>query len=111
MGNVRELKSALEFAFVVAETGPLLPDHLPNQILYPMRRPERHLSPPAIGTLEKKELIAALRKAGGNRSETARILGVTRATVWNRIRSTDSPWSRSSRSSEARKGKRSYKSP
>jgi transcriptional regulator of acetoin/glycerol metabolism len=35
---------------------------------------------------QKADLIAALRKAGGNRSETARILGVTRATVWNRIR-------------------------
>ena len=85
-GNVRELKSALEFAFVVAESGPLLPDHLPNHILYPAHRVERHAASASIGTPEKQALIAALQKAGGNRSETARILGVTRATVWNRIR-------------------------
>ena len=36
---------------------------------------------------EKKEaLIRALKKAGGNRSETARILGVSRVTVWKQIK-------------------------
>ncbi|MBR9980763.1 MAG: sigma 54-interacting transcriptional regulator [Desulfatitalea sp.] len=88
-GNVRELKSALEFAFAVAEAGILRPEHLPRNIT------ARHQAPPK-GTLpasgmaadngEKADLIAALKAAGGNRSETARILGVTRATVWNRIR-------------------------
>jgi two-component system, NtrC family, response regulator HydG len=93
-GNVRELKSALEYAFVVAESGPLLPDHLPDPIRYPDRLPERSPGIRTVslaadaepGRLEKEELIAALRKAGGNRSQTARLLGVTRATVWNRIR-------------------------
>lgn len=85
-GNVRELKSALEFAFVVAESGPLLPDHLPNHILGVECTPQSHAADEAPLDLQKTALIAALKKAGGNRSETARILGVTRATVWNRIR-------------------------
>jgi len=30
--------------------------------------------------------MAALEKAGGNQSEAVRIQGVSRATVWNRIK-------------------------
>lgn len=85
-GNVRELKSALEFAFVVADSGPLQPDHLPNHILAAERAPEHAFGNGQPMSDEKATLIAALKQAGGNRTETARILGVTRATVWNRIR-------------------------
>lgn len=85
-GNVRELKSALEFAFVVADSGVILPDHLPHHLLAYQESAENHGSAEGPFSQEKADLIAALRQAGGNRSETARILGVTRATVWNRIR-------------------------
>ncbi|MFO7461482.1 MAG: sigma 54-interacting transcriptional regulator, partial [Desulfatiglandales bacterium] len=85
-GNVRELKGALEFAFVVAESGPILPDHLPNHLLSCRGSTECRSDPERAVSEEKAALVAALREAKGNRSETARILGVTRATVWNRIR-------------------------
>jgi two-component system, NtrC family, response regulator HydG len=83
-GNVRELKSALEFAFVVAESGLIQPEHLPNHLLTGRR--EGELSGPGDLSTEKAVLISALKKTRGNRSETARLLGVTRATVWNRMR-------------------------
>ena len=85
LGNVRELKSALEFAFVVAESGLIEPHHLPNHLLG--NEPHREVShPPERNEPEgKAALIAALKEAGGNRSKAAKILGVTRATVWNRI--------------------------
>jgi transcriptional regulator of acetoin/glycerol metabolism len=35
---------------------------------------------------EKEALIEALRKSLGNQSEAARILGISRVTVWNRMR-------------------------
>jgi two-component system, NtrC family, response regulator HydG len=85
-GNVRELKSALEFAFVVADSGPILPDHLPNHLLSCGGSTECRDDPERAVSEEKAALVAALREAKGNRLETARILGVTRATVWNRIR-------------------------
>jgi two-component system, NtrC family, response regulator HydG len=84
-GNVRELKNALEYAFVVAESGPLLPIHLPGHVVARGRVADEDPEQETYCT-QKADLIGALRKAGGNRSETARILGVTRATVWNRIR-------------------------
>jgi transcriptional regulator of acetoin/glycerol metabolism len=35
---------------------------------------------------KRTELIEALKKAGGNQSKAARILGVSRVTVWNRMK-------------------------
>ena len=36
--------------------------------------------------IEKRELIEALEKAGGNKSKAAKFLGVSRVTVWNRMK-------------------------
>ncbi len=36
--------------------------------------------------IERFELLEALDKADGNQSEAARILGVSRVTVWNRMK-------------------------
>ena len=84
-GNVRELKSALEFAFVVAESGLIEPAHLPNHLFSKQPQAQESADQMEPDSEKKSTLIAALQKAEGNRSETARILGVTRATVWNRI--------------------------
>ena len=35
---------------------------------------------------EKENLIQALRQCGGNQSKAARLLGINRVTVWNRIK-------------------------
>jgi transcriptional regulator of acetoin/glycerol metabolism len=42
--------------------------------------------PLADGSTEKTELIAALRRTNGNQTQAARLLGVNRVTVWNRMR-------------------------
>lgn len=89
-GNVRELRSALEFAFAVAETGLVEPGHLPDQFLVDAggdtAAGNMGMEQPGGVCEEKAALITALRAAGGNRSKTADILGVTRTTVWNRMR-------------------------
>ncbi|WP_428568915.1 MAG: sigma-54 interaction domain-containing protein [Solidesulfovibrio sp. DCME] len=87
-GNVRELKSALEYAFVVTDAGPLEPRHLPPGL---SRREVAAACPPRTppGTVdgdERRQLVEALRRAGGNRSEAARLLGVSRGTILNRMR-------------------------
>jgi transcriptional regulator of acetoin/glycerol metabolism len=35
---------------------------------------------------ERKKLLDTLRQVGGNQSEAARILGVSRVTIWKRIK-------------------------
>jgi len=82
-GNVRELNSALEYAFVIAESGRIGLEHLPPQLLLGSEIPSRDASWDAA---EKVKLIEALRQSQGNQSEAARILQVSRVTVWNRMR-------------------------
>jgi PAS domain S-box-containing protein len=86
-GNVREVKSALEYAFVIAEEGLINPEHLPRPIagykgaggVNPILFNHKDLA-------EKKALIEALLQSKGNQSQAARILGINRVTVWNRIK-------------------------
>ncbi len=103
-GNVRELKSALEFAFVLAEGDVIDLDQLPPKIVehsqglsttYQMHQkardqemtgePQTFLSNIGDST-EKKALIETLKKTNGNQSQAARILGINRVTVWNRMK-------------------------
>ena len=90
-GNIRELKSALEYAFLVAESGLVETHHLPSQLQSALKN---ETAPPkatadsngTAGSEEKAQLIEALRKAGGNQSRAAGLLGVHRMTVFNRMR-------------------------
>jgi transcriptional regulator with PAS, ATPase and Fis domain len=86
-GNVRELRSAFEYAFVACHGSMIQPFHLPPSILRSQehhRKPRRH--PGGRAEVQKKEFIDALIKAGGNQSEAARLLGVSRVTVWSWIK-------------------------
>jgi two-component system response regulator HydG len=89
-GNVRELRSAFEYAFVVCHEPIIQPRHLPPGII--LKQDQFQLpgnSATAAKDFQKKELIEALRKSGGNQSEAARLLGISRVTVWNRIKKFD----------------------
>ena len=81
-GNVRELKSTLEYAFVIGEKGIIDLDQLPHPLV---SEASRHPAKPKEPE-EKTALIEALRQSNGNQSMAARILGVNRVTVWNRMR-------------------------
>ncbi|MBU8911197.1 MAG: sigma 54-interacting transcriptional regulator [Desulfobacterales bacterium] len=91
-GNIRELKGALEYAFVIAEKGLILPEHLPQKVtMEPIAHEpvDSFVVPPLRNDIlfqKKDELILALRQSNGNQSEAARILGINRVTVWNRIK-------------------------
>ena len=86
-GNVRELKSALEYSFVVADADLIEPEHLPGSLLKSdIKMPEMSHSEKPAEIQQKTELINALQKSRGNKSEAARILGINRVTVLNRMR-------------------------
>ena len=87
-GNVREMKSALEYAFTLADKDTIDIDHLPPQML-----PQAPANGPAPGqgflqtdNTQREQLIEALKATGGNQSQAARLLGINRVTVWNRMR-------------------------
>ena len=86
-GNIREVKSALEYAFVVADGGLIGEEHLPQQII--LQDYHGKVSAPLNDSREpadKLALVEALRQSGGNQSQAARILGINRVTVWNRMK-------------------------
>jgi len=86
-GNIRELKSALEYAFVVAETTVIGLDQLPPQLAADdaLSLPSQTM-PSTQAATEKEELIQALRQTRGNQTQAAKVLNINRVTVWNRMR-------------------------
>lgn len=86
-GNVRELRSAFEYAFVTCQEPLIQPIHLPMPIVQgPRLKPASASEVFMAKDKKRQELIEALRKSKGNQSEAARMLGVSRVTVWNRMK-------------------------
>ena len=87
-GNIRELRNTVEYAFVLCSSGGIGAQHLPPKIAATAAVcTDPGLPQPGASENAKKDtLIRALRQSGGNRSEAARILGVSRVTVWKQIK-------------------------
>ncbi len=81
-GNVRELRHAIEHAVLSCRQGIIRPEHLPPEILtIPADGPEI-LDSPAD---ERERILRALQRSRGNRMEAARLLGISRATLYRRF--------------------------
>ena len=86
-GNVRELKSALEYGFVTCNGSVIEPQHLPPDVFLNHKAdPIDEKISPNSDEIQKTRLIDALEQTGGNQTKAARILGVSRITVWNRMK-------------------------
>ncbi len=101
-GNVRELVNAMEYAMVHADGPVIHPRHFPPEVVRGgpatlPSDPEVAPSPPsgprptryyrAPTDEEEKDLILRmLDTTGGNRAEAARRLGMSRTTLWKRLR-------------------------
>jgi two-component system, NtrC family, response regulator HydG len=86
-GNVRELKGAFEYAFVTCNGDVIEPHHLPETVYSPRKSGSTQKKTAFnIPEIEKQELLEVLKKTGGNQSKAAEILGISRVTVWNRMK-------------------------
>jgi two-component system, NtrC family, response regulator HydG len=87
-GNVRELINVIEYAFVLCAEGAIQPEHLPasfHQRPEPQGR-ERRLGRLGRATDERQRLVEAINEAGGKKSEAARLLGISRVTLWKLLK-------------------------
>lgn len=85
-GNVRELRNAIEYAFVLCAGGWIETRHMPPKIAG-YRKAQIGSGQTATDIQPGREqLIALLRENRGNQSEVARCMGVSRVTVWKRIK-------------------------
>jgi len=102
-GNVRELQSVLKQALLRMKGAVLTPEDLPAGVEvtapraaagfdwdgYVRDRVEsgsQNLYAEALTLMEREVLVRVLRHTGGNQVQTARILGITRGSLRNKIR-------------------------
>ncbi len=85
-GNIRELRHAIEHACVRCHTGVIEPEHLPPELTQDAMGPEEET---ANRYLHPERIIHALQKAGGNKSKAASYLGISRPTLYRKIRKYD----------------------
>jgi len=82
-GNVRELEHAIERAVILTQNPVLLPHDLPPDIQAAAQtrtRADAEVLP--LREMERRHLLFALERAGGNRKKAAEWLGVTRRTLY-----------------------------
>jgi len=82
-GNVRELRNAMERAALLSRGELILPEHLPTRVRA-FEQPSSAVEPADAQRLENIEhqaILQALRNHGFNRTETAKILGISRRAL------------------------------
>ncbi len=89
-GNVRELQNAIEYAALQAGDGDVHVEHLPPDVRERAAAPRRAQGPAdvadALASTEREALLDALDRAGWNRTRAAAALGVSRVTLWKRMK-------------------------
>ena len=101
-GNTRELENVIERAAILARGDEIQPEHLAFQarshVVSPPVAPLQPVEAPApdaaqgqalstkLEEIERRELIAALERCGGNKAEVARTLGIQRTTLYYRLK-------------------------
>jgi transcriptional regulator with PAS, ATPase and Fis domain len=86
-GNIRELRNVLERAQLLApEADTLRPNHLPPEIALtqdPLHTGDQ--SDLTLQEVERRHIARVLAEQSGNRSRAARSLGISRATLYEKL--------------------------
>jgi two-component system, NtrC family, response regulator HydG len=94
-GNVRELENAIERAVILLPGDYITENQLPMTIAQHSTDETQHSQAPAapipsasrpLEAVERDAILSALEAAGGNKSEAARRLGITRKTLHNKLK-------------------------
>jgi transcriptional regulator of acetoin/glycerol metabolism len=87
-GNIRELENAIQYAFIRCKTDLIGLEHLPEELLEKADSQKGSLSD--LNTLhhpeEAEQIRSLLNRYVGNRIETAKALGISRSTLWRKIK-------------------------
>ncbi|MCX7698378.1 MAG: sigma-54 dependent transcriptional regulator [Candidatus Goldbacteria bacterium] len=99
-GNVRELDNIIQHAFIMAETDIIRFEDLPIylQNISPFRRLTQHEQIQdnnqlerefLLSDLEKQTIIKAFERFGSNHTKVAKALGISRSTLWRKMKEYD----------------------
>ncbi len=90
-GNVRELENVIERAVVLSQGDIILPEDLPEEIINPREEKDDLLSlnstlHEALLKAEKKIILNALERNSWNRQQTAKMLGISRTSLFRKMK-------------------------
>ncbi len=86
-GNIRELINALEYAFVVCRGNHLDVANLPENIVKGRRSNHSRVLPVKEKLFDETErVLEAISRAGGKKNEAAKLLGISRQALWNKMK-------------------------
>lgn len=92
-GNVRELQNVMERAFILADGKIIEKNHLADSVtVAPLVEQEKEeekivFSEMTLEELEKRHIVFTLGHLGGNKTKTAKSLGITVKTLYNKLHS------------------------
>jgi DNA-binding NtrC family response regulator len=82
-GNVRQLKSAIQFALAVCSHNKISLDDFPSEITLPTPSPSNPSD--VLGNAERETIERIYRECQYNKKKTAEVLNITRATLYKRL--------------------------
>jgi len=85
-GNVRELRHAVEHAVAVSEGPRIDVGDLPSAVRLPRLLPRRPREEWTLEEVEREHILDTLDRYRGNATAAARHLGVSRTTLWRKLR-------------------------
>ena len=86
-GNVREMRNVLERALILGRGQEAIAvEHLPGEFRARAGAGDRRHTPLSLDELERQHIERTLRHHGGNRTRAAEELGISRATMINKIK-------------------------
>ncbi|MFH0918920.1 MAG: sigma-54 dependent transcriptional regulator [Fibrobacterota bacterium] len=90
-GNIRELENVIERAVVLSENGIITADDLPPGLLQDRPRLSAHQDEVeeellSLAELEKRHIQRVLARLNNNQSLAAKTLGLSRTTLWRKIK-------------------------
>lgn len=89
-GNVREMRNVLERAMILGQGLPAVSiEHLPGEFRNRPGIGDRRHTPMTLEELERQHIERTLRHHNGNRTRAAHELGISRATLINKIKRYD----------------------
>ncbi len=80
-GNVRELKNILEFAFILCQDGPILPEHLPEQLRPQGAEASLPLRTRTLDEIKQDAVVLAIQRNQGKKMAACRELNISKDTM------------------------------